>query len=179
MILYDLLSEGRMKATIRISVILSMVIILAACTTKPAELPAIEQYSDDQLALQALVSFLDNLHNGSYEEAAELYGGSYEIMMDHNPSIDPEKHVALLKNACTINGAACLEVKSAGLDRPVSAAEFLFKVDFLKDDGTLFVLGPCCGGNETDTPPQSLFIFRVIKDSNGKFLVMDMPPYMP
>lgn len=135
--------------------------------------------NNEQLALQALAAFLDHLHNGRYEEAAQLYGGTYEIMTDHNPSIDPSNHAALMKNACMINGVECLEVYTAGPDRKISASEYNFKVEFMNADGTLFVRGPCCGGNETDFPPQSTFIFTVIKDSEGKFLVMNMPPYMP
>jgi hypothetical protein len=142
-------------------------------------MPVIEEYNDEQLALQALVAFLDSLHNGRYEEAAQLYGGTYEILIDHNPSVDPSNQAALMKNACTINGAECLEVKSAGPDRTISTTEFSFKVDFMNADGMLFVRGACCGGNETDTPPQSLFIFTVVQEGDGKFLVMDMPPYMP
>jgi hypothetical protein len=123
--------------------------------------------------------FLENLHNRRYDEAAQLYGGTYEIMTDHNPSIDPSNHAVLLQNACTINGAQCLEIKSVVLDKEVTPTEFDFIVDFLNEDGTLFVQGPCCGGNETDSPPQSIFTFTVSKDSRGKFLVTDMPPYTP
>jgi len=167
-----------MKASIYSLVIISIV-LLASCTTRTPEMPVTEEYNDEQLALQALVAFLDSLHNGRYEEAAQLYGGTYEILIDHNPSVDPSNQAALMKNACTINGAECLEVKSAGPDRTISTTEFSFKVDFMNADGTLFVRGPCCGGNETDTPSQSLFIFTVDKEVDGKFLVMDMPPYMP
>lgn len=159
--------------------LLSMVLFLISCTTNVIGTPKTKQYGDEQHAQQALIDFLENLHDEQYEEAAKLYGGTYEIMIDQNPAIDPADHAPLMQNACTINGAQCLGVKSAVLDRDVSAIEFAFKVEFLNEDGTLMVLGPCCGGNVTDSPPQSSFIFSVIKARDGKFLVMDMPPYMP
>jgi hypothetical protein len=119
-----------------------------------------------------LIDFLEGLHKGEYEKAAPLYRGTYETMIDHNPSMNPDDHVALLQTACTINGAQCLQVKSASLDRQVSSTEFIFKVEFLNADGTLFVLGPCCGGNETDFPPQSVFYLTVAKIDKDKYVVM-------
>ncbi len=142
---------------------------------------------DEQTGLGVLVDFLTYLHEGDYEKAAQIYGGSYDLMLEHNPEIDPNDHVSLLKNACTINGMQCLDVYSAG---PTAAGpyesyelqnliEFKYQVEFANPDGTLFVLGPCCGGNATDSPPQSVFYFTVVKVDQDKFIVVDMPPYVP
>jgi len=168
-----------MKNSIRSSLIITLVFVLASCATQPSKLPPTETLNDEQLALHVLVDFLESLHDAKYDKAAQLYGGTYETMTDHNPSIDPNDHPALLRNACTINGAQCLQLKSAGLDKKVSDKEFVFKGEFLNTDGTLFVLGPCCGGSETDFPPQSVFYFTVVKSDENSFMVMDMPPYMP
>ncbi len=168
-----------MKVFSRNLLIIALVFTLGACTVKPSTLQTTETLSDDQLALHALVDFLENLHAGKYDEAARLYGGTYETMIDHNPSIDPDNHAALFQNACTINGAQCLEVRSADLQKKVSATEFIFQVEFQNPDSSLFVRGSCCGGNETDFPPQSIFLFKVIKNDEDKFLVMDMVPYTP
>lgn len=168
-----------MKNIICFSMIIALTSLLMSCAPRQSELPSTETLSDDYLALHVLVDFLETLHNGKYDEAAQLYGGTYETMIDHNPSINPTDYSALLRNACTINGAQCLQVKSAGLDKKVSDTEFIFKVEFLNADGTLFVLGLCCGGNETDFPPQSVFYFKVVKVDKDKFVVMDMPPYAP
>ncbi len=143
--------------------------------------------SDEQLGLHSLVDFLSYLNQGDYEKAAQLYGGSYDTMLEQNPGLDPADHRALLENACTVNGAQCLQINSAG---PASAGpygtdstgrvdEFEYQVEFIDITGSLFVLGPCCGGSATDFPPQSAFYFTVIKTSAGRFLVLDMPPYLP
>ena len=154
-------------------------LFLVSCTSQQVKLPSKETSSEEQLALQVLTDFLQSLYTGNYDKAAQLYGGSYETMIDHNPSIIPSDHTALLKNACETNGAQCFRVKSASLDNRTSKTEFVFRVDFVNDDGTLFVIGPCCGGNATDFSHQSVFFFTVVKVDKNKFFVMDMPPYTP
>jgi len=154
-------------------------------TDLPSPIPATQNPNADiggddlQNAEQALFDFLEELNEGNYKEAAELYAGEYEIMIEHNPDLDPNNHARLIQNACTINGAQCLKVESVALDHKAAVNGYNFLVEFQNEDGTLFVLGPCCGGNETDTPPRSSFTFTVVKDDKGQFLVMDMPPYRP
>jgi hypothetical protein len=172
-------SEVCMKTTLSVLLVLSFGLFLASCNFRKTE-PLIDKEGEDAISAQrTLVAFLENLHAGRYEEAARLYGGSYEIMIDHNPNLDPIDHIGLLRNACTINGAECLELKSFALKNDPASNEFDFKVEFMNEDGSIFVLGPCCGGNETDTPPQSVFPFTVIKKDTGDFVVIEMPPYMP
>jgi hypothetical protein len=168
-----------MKNSIYFSLLITLTLLLMSCAPQQGKLPSTETLSDDQLALHVLVSFLNSLHNGKYDNAAQLYGGTFETMIDQNPGVNPNDHSALLRNACTINGTQCLQVKSAVLDKTVSETKFVFKVDFLKADGTIFVLGPCCGGNETDSPSRSVFELSVMKVDKNKFVVMDMPPYSP
>jgi len=170
--------ERTMKNTIRFFMIIILTLLFTSCTPQKVESPT-ETLSDDQLALHTLVEFLEGLHNGNYDDAIQLYGGTYKTMIDHNPGINTNNYSALLQNACTVNGAQCLQVKSAGLDKKVSDTEFVLKVELLNADGTLFVLGPCCGGSETDFLPQSVFYFTVMKVDKEEYIVMDMPPYMP
>ena len=149
------------------------------CTAQQNELLAENTFSDDQLAQDLLVNFLESLYNGKYAEAARFYGGTYESMIDQNPDVNPKDLSALLQNACTLNGMLCLRVKSVKLNKKVSETEFVFRVDFLKDDGNIFELDPCCGGDEADFLSQSMFYFTVIKVGNSQFSVMDIPPYAP
>ena len=167
-----------MKAIITPLMIVVFVFCVASCSpTTP--LPSNQNSSDIGDAQQVLTSFLKNLHNGNYDKAAKQYGGTYEVMIEQNPSADRSDPAGLLKNACTINGYECLKVKSVVLEENSAANEFTFKVELVNNDGTLFTQGPCCGGNETDSPSQSSFLFKVIRDIEGKFWVMDMPPYTP
>jgi hypothetical protein len=145
--------------------------------------PVIEEFihasSETQLALQALTAFFAHLQAGEYEQAAALYGGTYDVMIDHNPEIDPHDHAALFRNACTINGAQCLETGSVVLEEASTPKEFKFAVQFKNDDGSVFELGPCCGETEANQPPQSVFVYTVAKSTANDYVVLDMPVYTP
>lgn len=134
---------------------------------------------DAELALQTLYDFFNHLQAGRYAEASFLYGGTYNVMRDHNPQVDPDDFTMLFHNACTINGAMCLKIRSAKLWLKPSATEFRFTVEFENPDGSLFVLGPCCGDTNPTQPQQKEFIYTVKYDDAGKYVVMEMPVYLP
>jgi uncharacterized protein YraI len=151
-------------------------IVIAACTpenTMDIPLEGMEK------ARRALVSFFELLNHREYERAAALYGGEYQGLRESNPLLDPQDHSALLKNGCEINGLQCLQVKRIADEKMVSLAEYHFAVEFANNDGTLFVRGPCCGANETDTPSQSQFGYTVVRSCAGEFLVVELPVYVP
>ncbi len=156
--------------------IILLIFFASACTTKGISSPT-STTTNDQIACQVLTDFLHALYAKNYEQAASLYGGTYEIMMAHNPTISPAAHSFLLKNACTINGAQCLEPRSIVLEEKISPVKFLFHVEFQNSDGSLFVQGPCCGGMEPKE--RSSFLFEVSMNPEGKFQVLNMPPYLP
>jgi hypothetical protein len=129
-------------------------------------------------ARQSLLAFFEALSSANYERAAETYGGSYEILIDHNPGTDPDDLGALWENACKINGAVCMPVLSAVLVGSPVPGEYLFFVTF-DDGGEPFVLGPCCGADLADQPPRSSFEYTVKINSQGIYQVMDLPVYQP
>jgi len=49
----------------------------------------------------------------------------------------------------------CLRIKRIGHEQAVSWSEYHFIVEFLNQDDSLFVRGPCCDRNATDFPPES------------------------
>lgn len=129
-------------------------------------------------ARAALVDFLALLNTGRYEEAVPLYGGEYEALQVFNPQIAPADHVALWSWVCENRLLQCLQTRSVGLVHE-DGDTYVFQVEFTNPDGSLFVLGPCCGANETEMPPQSQFEYTVMKTAEGKFVVMNTPPYVP
>ena len=125
-----------------------------------------------------LLNFLTLLHTKNYVEAVPIYGGEYEALQVFNPQIDPEDHVALWAWACDNQLLQCLEVRSATF-KELRGDTYIFQVEFNNPDGSLFVRGPCCGATETEMPSVSQFEFRVSRDSDQKFVVLDIPPYVP
>lgn len=151
--------------------ILSLLLI-TACQTRQPELPP-------DLAAQALKDFYTLLHQGLYTQAAQLYGGSYGVLIGYNPEIDPADEVSLLQAGCKFNGLMCLPVLSAAPVDTLDEQDFAFSVVFANPDGTPFVLGPCCGETEDTMPPVSTFIVHVRCETVDACRVMDLPPYVP
>lgn len=130
-------------------------------------------------ARSTLTEFFELLNQRDYEEAAALYGGDYQPLREWNILIDPKDRAALLATGCEINGLQCLRVKRIVDEKAVSLAEYHFTVEFMNQDGSLFVRGPCCGGNATDFPPESQFAYTVIRTCAGEFSVLELPIYVP
>jgi hypothetical protein len=129
-------------------------------------------------AHDVLVNFLTFLHNKQYAEAVPLYGGDYESLQVFNPQIDPGDKVALWTWACDNQLLQCLEVRSA-IFKTLTGDSYIFQVEFNNPDGSLFVLGPCCGANETEMPPVSQFEYTVSRNADHRYVVMNPPPYVP
>lgn len=161
------------------SLICVLLFSFVGCTSQQSILNNAENLSDDEKAQATLLEFLNNLHDGKYDEAARLYGGSYQPLIDQNPAVDPMNHETLWQSACTMNGMQCLQAIIMGMREEVPSEKYLFLVEFIEQDGTLYKLGPCCGADEPGSPPQSVFLFKVIRIEGGKFTVLDMPTYAP
>jgi hypothetical protein len=159
--------------------ILLLIIFLIGCTpqaistAEPTSLP-----STAGEAQQALIKFFSILSAKKYDEAVSFYGGSYEQLPTFNPEIDATDHVALWEWVCESRILQCLTVRSATF-KNLEGDTYVFQVEFNNPDGSLFVLGPCCGANETEMPPVSQFEYNVTRNASGQFVVMDLPPYIP
>jgi hypothetical protein len=139
----------------------------------------VESFGEQELAGEVAIKFFDYLQSGRYVDAAGLYGGSYEVLQGWNPSVDPADFTTLWRNGCSINGLNCLNTRSVQVAEQTATGEFVFLVEFSTREGELFVLGPCCGADETEQPPVSVWPIRVAKGADGRYRVMDMPPYSP
>jgi hypothetical protein len=158
-----------------------LVLLLIGCTPQPvstSQPTATTLPSTASEAYNTLINFLTFLHTKKYAEAVPLYGGEYEQLQVFNPEIDPNDHLALWALACDNQLLQCLEVRSATFQQLVGDS-YIFQVEFSNPDGSQFVLGPCCGANETEMPPISQFEYTVSPRSDGKFVVMNTPPYVP
>jgi len=157
----------------RILTFLFVITMNTGCSNPPPELMA-----DQEDAHGALIIFFELLNSKRYDEALSIYGGSYELMQTWNPDTNPTDYASFWQKACEQNGLQCLEVRTATLGEQ-EGNTFVFQVEFSNPDGSLFVRGPCCGASETEMPPESQFNYKVLKTVDDKFLVMDMPPYVP
>jgi hypothetical protein len=156
------------------------VVVWLECLDSETHDPSERSGTDTERAKGALIEFFEHLNNGDYLSASSLYGGSYEVLAEYNPELDPEDSAALFRNACTINGFQCLQVQSVTLRQGgAHTGEYRFLVEFLAPDGGRFVLDPCCGATEADMPPRSQFVFTVARSGEGVYQVQDLPVYAP
>ena len=153
-------------------------ILLAGCMPQtqsptPTSLP-----STASEAHGVLIKFFDLLNSKQYAEADAFYGGDYEQLQIFSSDTDVTDHAKLWADACQLAGLQCLKVRSATFKK-LQGDTYIFQVEFSNPDGSLFVLGPCCGANETEMPPISQFEYHVARAATGTFRVMDLPPYTP
>ena len=156
------------------------VVVWLECLDSEMHDPSERSANDTELAQGALIGFFEHLNSGDYLLASSLYGGSYEVLAEYNPDLAPEDSAGLFRNACTINGFQCLQVRSVTLqEREAHTGEYRFAVEFLAPDGGRFVLDPCCGASETAMPSRSQFVFTVTQTGEGAYQIQDLPVYAP
>lgn len=162
----------------RLSTLLLMINLIGCAPRSVNTPPPTSLASTIGEAHDTLVNFLTLLHTKKYAEAAPLYGGEYEQLQVFNPEIDRADHVSLWMWACDDQLLQCLDVRSATF-KELRGDTHIFQVEFNNPDGSLFVLGPCCGATETEMPPVSQFEYAVSRNAESKFVVMNPPPYVP
>lgn len=119
-------------------------------------------------ARQALETYFSLLHEGRYAEAVAYYGGDVQVLRDWNPGVASDDSARLLENGCTINGLRCLALKEVVHEEPMSPTEYRFTIEFATEDGSTFV-GPAAAEQ---------FVYTVFQ-TDGRFLVQELPPYVP
>ncbi len=132
-----------------------------------------------EAARQVLLAYLDALKKADYQAVVELYGGSYAWLAEMNPDLPAEDRLALWTRACQQNGFVCnLTVKNWVQVAQLSPDQFRFTVELQNPDGSLFVLGPCCGADVEEFPPLTQFDF-LVQHVGDAFLVQSLPIYVP
>ncbi len=129
-------------------------------------------------ARHALLTFFSALGERRYAEAIHLYGGSYELLEGWNPDIRAAEPLALWRAACERNGLQCFPRLEVLREEELSPGEYRFTLHFLTRDGRVWKLGPCCGETEESMPPVSEFSY-IVRRTGERFVVLDLPPYMP
>jgi hypothetical protein len=159
----------------------AILISLSACSSKTQFTPtktAPDTSSDMDKARQTLMAYFDELNKGEFQSAASRFGGNLSMLADWNADVNPSDPAALFQAACA-RQLQCLPIRSIVSARQANDVAFDFSVEFSQPDGSLFVLGPCCGANETDMPPVSQFDCSVVKSSEDDYKVMCLPVYVP
>ena len=156
---------------VRKIIFIILIIFLAACSSL---LPGQEL----KLAEEAAIEFFQLLSQGQYVEADLLYGSDYTALISMNPDIPPDDHTAMWKNGCELNGLQCLPILRVVKSEKFSLNEFFLTIEFKNADGSVFVLGPCCGASEQEMPPVSQFPVDII-ERDGRYYITSLPVFVP
>lgn len=133
----------------------------------------------DRSAVQTVEDFFQALYLGEYDAAADLYGGSYAVLENYNPDLDPGVRPLLWERACQVNGFVCLPAKEIIEVKTISRGKYEVSISFQTPDGELFVRSDCCGSTEAKNQLETVFTFQVEENQKGQPQVMDLPVYQP
>lgn len=99
-----------------------------------------------------------------------MYMGPYEVLREYNPEIPGDDFSALLAAGCT-NQFRCLSLRSVVDAQLLTFDSVLVTVTFKNEDGTPFVLGPCCGDDSPvpETPTRYEFMVQDTVDGPKLF----------
>jgi len=132
-----------------------------------------------EAARQALLEYFNALRAGDYQTVVKWYGGSYDVLADMNPDLSADDKPGLWTRACQQNGFVCtLTVKNWVQIAQLSADQIRFTVELQNPDGSLFVLGPCCGAEVADFPPLTQFDF-IVQRVGESYQVLSLPVFVP
>jgi hypothetical protein len=119
------------------------------------------------------------LENQEYEEASQFIVLSDEdknMLISWNEDISSPTIPLLLKRYCEQNGGICLSVNIVSSTTSTSTAEVV--IQFIQQDGTVFVFESCCGADEKDTLTIDTFTYQLQYIQDG-WRVTSLPPYRP
>lgn len=117
-----------------------------------------------------LAEFFDHLNQKNYPAAVELFAGGYGILVNWNSDIEPTDYPALMMRGCEWNGFQCyLQLDEIISAEQVSPMEYKFLVSFINEDGSRY------GRNGAGDINVTTFLYRVVRDCDGEFYVVDWP----
>ena len=134
--------------------------------------PIVANNESMERAKNVLVSFFDHLSSKKYAEASKVFSGGYGMIIMWHPDVDTQDYPALLRTACELDDLQCsLRVSRVVAEQQISPMEYHFIVEFVTETGN-----PYQRPNNNDVLV-SQFLFRVVKDCNEKYYVVDWPFY--
>lgn len=139
--------------------IILVILIFTSCTTNKV----IDEHPD-----QILKQYAKAISESDCKTLVRLYGGEYEFMEGFSPKDDRSNHEKVFKNYLKILPDTIF------LDEIIEKTvqnenEIMYVVTFKRTDGSLFDVG--------DTQNRSSQFRFALKKINGRFMVMDPPPY--
>jgi len=133
--------------------------------------------TDVDAARESMLSFFTALAERRYDDAAPLFGGSYDVYTALDISLVPDQPGMTWQNICEME--FCLAVSDILDARQVAPDEYEFLVGFVTDNSIRFDYSICCG-NFQPGPSMGWFVYSVkVQKVNDQWLVMGGPLPLP
>jgi uncharacterized lipoprotein NlpE involved in copper resistance len=129
--------------------------------------PANTNVNADENPQHTLEQYIQAIANQDAVKLVELYGGSYQGLMNLSPETDPDDEQKLFNQYLKL--MPNISLKEILDQTEVSKDEYKFVITFEQEDGTLYQT------REFDTINDK-FTYTV-KRVDGKLKVMELPPY--
>lgn len=172
-----------MKKSLLVSVILILTLGLSGCINSSNRIIDDagdgEIVQDEKRAEEALLSVFAYLNDQNYDSASqllELEDETWEWLASFSLEEERSDKAKVLETYCEATGT-CLKARIIET-ADEGAGVYNSVVQFENNDGSVFILGPCCGATEEEMPPQDKFSFKTIK-INGTYKVATPPLYVP
>jgi len=140
--------------------------------------------ADDQItaARQVLLTYLDDLNQKKYSDAAGLYysdgvdsnSPDYQFLKKSHPSLDLNNLPGVLQTTCEDKRFPCGKFRDVVFQGEAFPNSISFYVEYAAPDGSALVSPvPCILLN---CKPTTSFLFNLMQDANGNFKLASLPP---
>lgn len=137
--------------------LIALLLIMTGCTEKT------EVYPDDPEAI--LRSYFESLYDENYDRVVTYYGGTYELLQGYHPQMNGNHHAELFRAYIEITGGQLVKIDSIiNVKEILANEEYQYELTFIDKEGNSFREG-------------MVYTYGV-KKVDGKFKVMDLPPYL-
>jgi len=142
--------------------------------------------ADDQVAMakQVLLTYLDDLNQGKYSNAAGLYysdrvdpnSPDFQFLKKSHPQLDLNNFPAVLQATCEDKRFTCAKFRDIVFQGDISGRGISFYVEFAVSDGSALVSPIPCSQVPSKCEPTSAFLFSLMKNDTGEYKLVSLPP---
>jgi WD40 repeat protein len=142
--------------------------------------------ADDQVAMakQVLLTYLDDLNQGKYNDAAGLFysdridpnSPDFQFLKKSHPQLDLNNIPAVLQATCEDKRFPCVKFRDIVFKGDVSGLGISFYVEFAASDGSALVSPIPCSQVPSTCEPTRAFLFNLTKNDNGEYKLTSLPP---
>ncbi len=142
--------------------------------------------ADDQIlaARQVLMTYLDDLYQKKYSDAAGLYysdridpnSPDNQFLKKSHPKLDLTNLPGVLQATCEDKRFPCGKLRDVVYQGNAFASGISFYVEFSAPDGSAMVSPIPCIKVTSSCAPTTSFLFNLGQDANGNFKLASLPP---